>query len=467
MSKFVPDDETFDKYTIIDREPFADHLTEFLNSNKETGYVLNLNAEWGAGKTTFLHCWYNKLKENHPVIYFNAWETDFSNDPMLALVDTFQMQLANAINDNKGTITSLINGTSHFLRAGLPAAVAGAIKHKVGMEGDDSFFEDVTDTLGFEIGKDAMSDSVKDTLKAMLEQRKKVEGIQKFKSILEELGEQYLEIHTNKEGPIYVLIDELDRCRPNYSIEIIESVKHFFNTKNFVFILATDTDQLQHSIKAIYGNGFDSMSYLSRFFDNSVTLSAPDRIHYIESKLPTLSSDQDVHYLAIKFIDAMFDWHNITSLREIGKIFDCVEIALSKSKSFKIYPLILLAILKRRFPNQLKKYINSNRPPYTPTYGIRNNNSDSEGLVQGVISLQFDITTQSKTLIDYMLYSILKFIDHTEVEQFSSFKVRQVPSQEMNRVIQIFGSSALINEGELIAARDDYLAIINFAGHFN
>ena len=101
MASPVPNTETFDQYRVIDNEQFSQHLTRFLNSKSDEGYVLNLNAEWGAGKTTFLQCWYNELSKNHPVVYFDAWKSDFSKDAMLALVDCFQSQLKNPRSDNK------------------------------------------------------------------------------------------------------------------------------------------------------------------------------------------------------------------------------------------------------------------------------------------------------------------------------------------------------------------------------
>lgn len=66
--------------------------------------------------------------------------------------------------------------------------------------------------------------------------------------------------------PIFIFIDELDRCRPDYAISLLEIVKHIFDIKNFVFIIATNTDQLQHSIKNVYGNDFSANDYLGRFF---------------------------------------------------------------------------------------------------------------------------------------------------------------------------------------------------------
>lgn len=76
----------------------------------------------------------------------------------------------------------------------------------------------------------------------------------------------------------------MDRCRPNFAIELIEKVKHVFNVDGLVFVVATDTKQFKESIKAIYGSGFDSATYLKRFFDKSYTL-------------PEVSCEQYVNYV--------------------------------------------------------------------------------------------------------------------------------------------------------------------------
>jgi hypothetical protein len=85
------------------------------------------------------------------------------------------------------------------------------------------------------------------------------------------------------EKPMFVFIDELDRCRPTYAIELLETVKHLFDIPGLIFVIATDTEQLQHSIKAVYGEGFDSNKYLYRFFDRTFTLKQPDLEKFIKS----------------------------------------------------------------------------------------------------------------------------------------------------------------------------------------
>ncbi|MFG0773073.1 P-loop NTPase fold protein [Vibrio plantisponsor] len=461
----VPSDITFDKFPVIDRRSYSEHLTNFLNSKAKDGYVLNLNAEWGAGKTTFLRCWYNELKKDHPVVYFDAWKSDFTHDAMLALLEAFHSQLMNAVTENKELYKDIIEKGSYFIKSILPSLAVGYIKQKTGLDSDDSIFTEFAEDIGLDSNE--LTGALRDTFKLMLEQKQKVQGVQDFQKTLHGLSEAYLEVHKgSKEAPIYVLIDELDRCRPTYAIEVIESVKHFFNTKNFVFVLATDTEQLQHSIKAVYGQDFDSSSYLSRFFNNTVTLEAPDIYEFIQIKLPELSNTTPVEKIALLYIQELFQWHGIESLRDIDKVFDCVEIARSKNKCFKIFPLILLAILKTKFPKYYSKYSSIGGVCYnSSSTGSRRQNNDLD-LVPGKIYSQFKITNQSKIYTDYLLQLSLNFIDHELQEGFLLKINTKIDSAQVNTHFSQFTSIALLNSDLDLAEKKDYLSVLNFAGHF-
>ena len=84
--------------------------------------------------------------------------------------------------------------------------------------------------------------------------------------------------------PIVIFVDELDRCRPTYSIEILEVIKHFFETKGCVFLVATDTEALQHSIRSVYGDRFDAETYLKRFFGRKIRLPEVSILEYLNTE---------------------------------------------------------------------------------------------------------------------------------------------------------------------------------------
>jgi hypothetical protein len=93
--------------------------------------------------------------------------------------------------------------------------------------------------------------------------------------------------------PLFVLIDELDRCRPTYAIALLERVKHLFEVDNIVFVVATDSSQLRHAIKAVYGESFESGRYLLRFFDRSYHFEEPSLEAFSRSLFERFGSVND------------------------------------------------------------------------------------------------------------------------------------------------------------------------------
>lgn len=106
-------------------------------------------------------------------------------------------------------------------------------------------------------------------------------AIRSFKTALQNVASSL----SSKNRPLIIAIDELDRCRPSYAVELLEIVKHFFSVENIVFVLAIDKPQLSHAIKAIYGNEFDSTGYLRRFIDLDFRLPDPDRTKFVDELL--------------------------------------------------------------------------------------------------------------------------------------------------------------------------------------
>jgi len=83
------------------------------------------------------------------------------------------------------------------------------------------------------------------------------------KEEIAELKEALNKIAEDKK--ILFLIDELDRCRPNYAIDFLETIKHLFNQENTAFVIATNLSQLKSSAKALFGNELDFANYYRKF----------------------------------------------------------------------------------------------------------------------------------------------------------------------------------------------------------
>ncbi|WP_421295629.1 KAP family P-loop NTPase fold protein [Aeromonas sp. 604534] len=137
--------------------------------------------------------------------------------------------------------------------------------------------------------------------------------------------------------PAFILIDELDRCRPSYAVEMLETIKHIFDIPGVVFVLATDTEQLQHAIKVIYGDGFDAESYLGRFFHRRFTLGSISRREFIQQAIV----DKKLHF---EHINA---WPKITDSQVLVNVLTavCDHFSLSLRRTEQVLDRMIASIV--------------------------------------------------------------------------------------------------------------------------
>lgn len=272
----MTDQETIWKDDVLKRKPYAEFLTALL-VNQEKSYVLNLDAPWGAGKTFFLERWREQIRNVYPTVYINAWETDFSDDPLLSVISGIQDDVTgfiNSVENGKRKFSDHLSSAGRFLKAVAPSIAKGVAAKAIGKDGVDELTEIVLED------EKSITEVVGKATEELLKNHKDTQNsIHKFKEELSALAKTILQ-NSELSGPLFIFIDELDRCRPTYAIEMLERIKHLFGVPEIVFVIATDTQQLSHSIKAIYGENFESQVYLKRFFDQTYTLPDPEIIDF-------------------------------------------------------------------------------------------------------------------------------------------------------------------------------------------
>jgi len=273
---------------VLQRKKFADFLTQYLIA-KEDPFVININAPWGSGKTFFIQHWHNDLKKEHPCVLFNAWENDFSNDPLLSVISCIEKDLSpllSATDKENDEIKSGLSKAGKLLKSIAPILVKAIVSKAIGKDGLEELQQ-----LNEKDEKAATEIAEKVTEKLIQNNKTVEKAIESFKDSLKDLIEKLTCNENSLKKPLFIFIDELDRCRPLYAIELLERIKHLFGVPGIVFVIATDTEQLKHSVNAIYGSGFDSNTYLRRFFDQSYTLPPPDYIEYAKLLFQEFSPD--------------------------------------------------------------------------------------------------------------------------------------------------------------------------------
>ena len=284
----VPQDDPFQNY-LLDRKPSIENLTDLLGTVRGP-CVLALDSKWGGGKTTFLRMWTAHVrKEGYFVADFNAWETDHSSDPFVALSSTLQKQFQASTSDGRGVNFKRLAEDAKKVALSAAPIMAG-----------------VAATAAFGSGAwatEAVSQLTSYTGDRLEEYRKGQEAIDNFRATL---GKETLRISNNQYNgrSLFIMIDELDRCRPFYAIELLEVAKHLFSVDRIVFVLALNRRELAHSVRALYGVEFDAEGYLHRFFDLDYTLPSPNREKFVlqairDTGLSTYFPDGTVAYEAV------------------------------------------------------------------------------------------------------------------------------------------------------------------------
>ena len=236
-------------------------------------YVIAIDAEWGNGKTTFLRMLKRELQnDGFGVIAFNAWEHDFTDNPVTTLAGEIVKQTKSFGKE------SLRNRATELAKAVAPIAIdVGACTIPTAATGNIP---------------GVMAKVVQGTLKLLrilgqndplAKYAQTTDGIAKFKKALCQTAEAIAEQHHGK--PMVVAIDELDRCRPDFAVRFLEIVKHFFSTPNTVFVITTNLGQMAHTVRAVYGQTFDAEEYLDRFFDLPCQLTHENKGEFINNRL--------------------------------------------------------------------------------------------------------------------------------------------------------------------------------------
>ncbi len=320
-------EEGFEDNDILDRSKVGKSLSDLVE-RIEDPMVVALDGGWGTGKTYFLKRWVGAHAVDNQgtakTVYFDAFANDYLSDPLPALVSALRERFPNAdkstVKRIKGAVFKLAKPVA---RMGLAVATKGATE--------------VLAPVG-DAAVNALSDEASNALETYWSQ---VDGrraaMEEFRLALTELVAAPDETEGD-DAPagarLVIVVDELDRCRPDYALEVLEVIKHFFSIPGVTFVLGVNLEALENSVKARYGADIDASAYLRKFIN--VTLSLPSEIgspnhqestnivylkHYLsEMKVPEHISER--LQLHINLVAR----NNRVSIRDIGKILSSVSL---------------------------------------------------------------------------------------------------------------------------------------------
>lgn len=434
MKLFPPQDdvkiyeEGFGEKDLLSRRPAGERLSELLD-RVEDPIVVAIDGPWGSGKSHFLKRWVGahtiENGGNATTVYFDAFANDYLDDPLIALTGAVDERLPGQEDRSrwKQAKEAAFKLARPAIRIGIAATTAGA-----------------SEAAGAAMGAaiHASGNEAKDAADAFWrrEESRKAAMLQ-FKDSLGRLTST-----DGSEGkPLIVVIDELDRCRPDYALSVLEVIKHFFAVPKVHFVLGINMHALEHMVRARYGIGINSSDYLRRFISLSIKLpiflSDSDRTRtqakYFETTANLMGIDREIVISAIPHLKHAAKAAGI-SLRDVERFLTRLAL-FPKSKNIdRMYEgwkilLITLSLFEILRPTLYDKAFSGNLT------------IDEIDSFYGIEHLNIDDTNGNYAQFDrdlYIIRGVWLFIisggrePEGELEQFSktfgAFGVRDVSS---------------------------------------
>lgn len=256
--KFDLYNEGFKDVCRLERSGEGEKLSNLVERIEEP-MVVAVDASWGAGKTTFLKCWVGAHElENGgtaKTVFFDAFRDDFMDDPLVGLISAISDRF-----DPEDQQTKLISkakeAVSKFARPALRMGLAAATSSVSELAGP-------VVAAGLETGSKELAEASKTFWKRETNKRKAMES---FREALENLA---------SDQKLVIVVDELDRCRPDYALNLLEVIKHFFDVKNVHFVLGVNLKELANCVRARYGAEVQAERYLQKFITVRMPLIPP------------------------------------------------------------------------------------------------------------------------------------------------------------------------------------------------
>jgi hypothetical protein len=320
----TPDDDFLERTTILGT--LQRHIKELAYvplDRLPAPRVLAVDAPWGFGKSWVAERLRTRLKGDdgkHPVAFIDAFRYDHHDDVFAVIAAAIMKELNPKGEQRKRYLAT----AGQVMKAGAPAVVKGLLSAGLKIVGVDS--ENLSDSLN-EV-KDAVTEQAGKFSEKAVERL--FESYSKTEVLQEDFQNSLDEITKGLPTPFVVIIDELDRCKPSFALEVLERVKHLFSASNVVFVLFWNSQSIHESIRHSYGRDTDAAAYLSKFVARSVHLALPYRADigapsryssFIERELTRVApnaSDREEFQRALADLSGVLN----PSLRDVQKAID-------------------------------------------------------------------------------------------------------------------------------------------------
>ncbi|HHD2856997.1 TPA: P-loop NTPase fold protein, partial [Enterobacter kobei] len=205
-----------------------------------------LDDVWGSGKTSFVKMLKSEIESTNSkdidVVYFDAFENDYQSDPFISISAELYSLLKSKGQEAEVVAEKIVETGK---KIGAKILVGGA---KIAIT---TLTAGVVNGTMLDKAADVISDSINSEVESFVEN--KIKHMESEKKAIIDFKKSLEEIYVSTERKTLIIIDELDRARPDYSLELLEKIKHLFSVRGLIFLLVMNRDQFEKGIAYRYG----------------------------------------------------------------------------------------------------------------------------------------------------------------------------------------------------------------------
>ena len=338
-------------------------------------FAVGVFGEWGSGKTTLMEAIKHRLRKHGRIVTveFNAWRFEREPQLLVPLLDSVRASIVNwSITRDAATVEQVRRTASRIGR--VVRALAAGLSGSVGLPGAVSVSYD----LG--VALDMLSDR-SDQAQSL------------YVAAFNELSDAFHQLRTNGVDRVVVFVDDLDRCLPANALDVLESMKLFFDMYGFVFVVGLDRKVVQRAVR-------------SRFQDLPMPLTQPP------SQIDTTAT-QELERLERDYIEKIFQvpYHVPQMLADdldslLRSMYDEAELEAPQLADFKqlVRPYLgFIAIERRVNPREVKRFLNA----YTVQTSVRSDLEPEVVLALQTLTFRYDW----QNMYDAILTDSILFVD--------------------------------------------------------
>jgi len=204
-------------------------------TESEPRFAIGVFGGWGSGKTTLMRAIEERLDKNVAVpVRFTAWRYEKEEHLIVPLLDTVREALI-AWSEERPDEARLARETAATVGRVMKSIVAG-LSLKVGVPGAIDFSFDANRALT----------ASRDLRREAIEARVPRSFYHASFKALESAFETFIEHPPRRR--IVVFVDDLDRCLPESALQVLESMKLFFDLEGFVFVVGLDEEAIKYIV---------------------------------------------------------------------------------------------------------------------------------------------------------------------------------------------------------------------------